>query len=448
MSSRCSLQPLARQLGGSTLFAVLCLGSLAVARVPALAAEQPQPGVATSAGENGTLVRRKTPGQPWHFVTHGESLPGGELIVGAPGAVLDSANGAVRAEMLTDLDGQSPYPVVECAVVLHDTPKVNLDLTLDRGRLDLTNRKEQGAAHVRVRVRQDTWDLTLEAPGASIALELYGRWARGVPFKRDPGPKDVPNANLVFLVLKGEVALEHDGTLHALTAPPGPAMIAWDNVSGQDDTPDRLEKLPAWARGTDRNSAKNKALQARRDRLRELLLSKGLKPALQEFLDSDDEADRRMAINAMSALDDLQGLARALQQAKHPDVWDNGVIALRRWIGRDPGQDPILYQRLIQVGKFSPVHAETVMQLLHSYGDDDLARPETYQTLLDYLEHDKLAIRGLAYWHLSRLVPAGKKFSYDPLGPKPEREAALRKWRGLIPDGQVPPRPTTVEKRK
>ena len=32
-----------------------------------------------------------------------------------------------------------------------------------------------------------------------------------------------------------------------MTAPPGPAMIEWDSVHGQDDTPERLEHLPEWA---------------------------------------------------------------------------------------------------------------------------------------------------------------------------------------------------------
>src|SRR5262249_48114505 len=87
------------------------------------------------------------------------------------------------------------------------------------------------------------------------------------------------------------------------------------------------------------------------------------------------------------------------------------------------------------------VDAETTVQLLHSFGDDDLDRPETYEMLIDYLDHEKLAVRGLAHWHLIRLVPEGKKFGYNPLDPKKKRDAAVAKWRKLIPHGKMPPKP-------
>ena len=109
-------------------------------------------------------------------------------------------------------------------------------------------------------------------------------------------------------------------------------------------------------------------------------------------------------------------------------------------MGRGPGQDQILYDGLIQVGKHKPVHAETIMQLLHGFGDADLAHAETYQTLIDFLDHDLLGIRALAYWHLSRLVPSGRELGYNPLDAKDARAAAIKKWRDLVPAGKVPPR--------
>src|SRR5207245_284097 len=82
--------------------------------------------------------------------------------------------------------------------------------------------------------------------------------------------------------------------------------------------------------------------------------------------------------------------------------------------------------------------AETVLDLLHGFSEDDLTHPITYQVLLVLLESDRLAIRGLAYWHLSRLAPAGRELGYDPLAPKEQRQAALKKWQKLIPPGKVP----------
>src|SRR5262249_5841001 len=184
--------------------------------------------------------------------------------------------------------------------------------------------------------------------------------------------------------------------------------IEWDNFTGMDEAPRRLEDLPKWSRGgkqtTERGQKTREALQ----RFASALKKKSLGEVLDEFIESDSEADRRLAVTAMAATDNLERLAKALREAKHQDVWENGILALRHWIGRGPGQDQILYQGLIQKRKLSPVHAETVLQLLHSFGETELAQPETYQTLIDYLDHDLLPIRGLAYWHLQRLVPDGQ----------------------------------------
>ena len=109
------------------------------------------------------------------------------------------------------------------------------------------------------------------------------------------------------------------------------------------------------------------------------------------------------------------------------------MLALRHWLGRGPGQDLKLYNVLVKEAKVPEAEAETIVQLLHSFSAADLAEPETYETLVDYLGHDRLAIRALAYWHLSRLLPAGRQFGYDPLAPEAARDKAVAKWQTLIP---------------
>lgn len=405
-------------------------------------------GAGKSVSPTATILRRKGPiGEPWQVVRQNDAVHAGELLLGLPGAVLDSANGAVRLSMRSDLSGVSPFPVVENAVVLHDDKGVDLSFTLDRGRVDVVNRKKAGAAVVRVRVRKDTWDLVLSEPGAAIALELYGRWAAGVPFTAEPGPKDVPTADLVFLVLHGDVSLKHGPHEFLLKPPPGPALIEWDSVTGLDDSPQRLEKLPAWATAAADDTPLARTKKEMLEKFRQQVATRPIGDVLDELLQSDDEQKRRLAVLAMGATDDLKGLGKALREAKHADVWENGILALRHWIGRGPGQDQLLYNAMIASGNFTPVHTETILQLLHGYGEDDLARPETYHMLINYLDHDKLAIRGLAYWHLSRLVPLGRKCGYNPLDDKAARAPAIQNWKKLIPAGQVPARPKASDKK-
>jgi hypothetical protein len=50
-----------------------------------------------------------------------------------------------------------------------------------------------------------------------------------------------------------------------------------------------------------------------------------------------------------------------------------------------------------------------------------------------------LAIRGLAHWHLYRLVPPGRKIGFDPLAVAAKRAPDVAAWRQLIPTGKLPP---------
>jgi hypothetical protein len=106
---------------------------------------------------------------------------------------------------------------------------------------------------------------------------------------------------------------------------------------------------------------------------------------------------------------------------------------------------------MVEYRKIPPAQAETILQLMHSFGDNDLTQPETYQMLVQYLGHDHFGIRGLANWHLVRLVPAGQKFAFNPLGSREERDKARAQWKKLIDDklakGELPPKTRPTESK-
>src|SRR5262249_27974147 len=162
---------------------------------------------------------------------------------------------------------------------------------LDRGRMDLVNRKDKGAARVRVHARKDTFDLTLAEPGARVALELYGRWPRGASFSTNPDPKHVPTATLLILALSGDVTLEHEHHQHALKAPPGPALVEWDSVTGMDEAPRRLEKLPPWATADGDETPQGKLRKAALERFRQGITAKSVDAVVDELLNSENPVD-------------------------------------------------------------------------------------------------------------------------------------------------------------
>jgi hypothetical protein len=393
---------------------------------------------ATLVSETASLLRRQAPGEPWNVVKEKEELFTGDELLGGSGGTVSARGGAVRLQVVGDMDSTTPFPVLETVFVLHEAKGVDLDLTMDRGRVVLVNTKEEGLARARLRVRDWTGEVVLSGPGASAAVEVYGRWPAGVPFRKEPRPGEAPVLAWFVLALKGDVVVK--GPRHELTlkAPPGPALLEGDALGEGEPSPQFLDKLPAWA-GEPGSSDKAKKLGEVMGRWRKRAADSSILEATDELLRSDDGAARRAAVLLLAALDEINRLGEALVSARHQDVWDAGIIALRHWIGRGPGQDQRLYKLLTEKETIPPREAEAILELLHGFGDDDLKQPETYEALISYLGSEHLSLRELAYWHLRRLVPAGRKIDYEPLAPKEKREAGIKAWRKLVPAGELPP---------
>lgn len=371
-------------------------------------------------------------------------LRAGELVVALPGAVARTSSGTVTLRSFADYDGRSPLPILETAFTLNETKDADLDVTLDRGRLDLTNTRPAGAAIAHVRFWDQTWTVTLDAPGTRVAFELSARWPAGSRFKvAEPGaaPKAGPVAHLLCLVLKGDPTVKAGSTTVGLAEPPGPALIEWDSVDGVQPRPQRLEKLPDWADPEAGLSPTGKKTAAAVEKFRAARATDAA-AAFRTFLESAEPVEQRVALVTAGATDELDLLAKELAEAKTQEEWDFGITVVRHWLGRCPGQDQKLHARLVRA--YTPAQARIVMQLLMGFSADDLRQPETYEVLIDYLTDDVPAVRHLAAWHLVRAVPGGRAIGFKPGGTKAECEAAAREWRRRVPPGQLP----TPEEKK
>ena len=253
---------------------------------------------------------------------------------------------------------------------------------------------------------------------------------------------------MILWVLKGEAALRVSGEQYSLHAPPGPAYFRWDNLSGADTGPKRRDELPSWAEGasqqklTDQPSTPALAEQRRR-------LAQGSPyTVLVGNFERGDPAVRRLAVYGLAALDDLARPVRALADPKSPEVREAAFEALRHRIGRGAGQDLALYHFLTNRRQYTPSQAEIILQFLHGFSDRDRTQPETYETMIAYLQSSKLAIRQLAKRQLDQWVPEGKTIAYDPAGPESDRRHAYEDWKKLVPPGRLPSKPKTDEKKK
>jgi hypothetical protein len=405
--------------------------ALASVAVPASASAQ-----AAHVGKvDGALLVREGTGQ-WKPLRMGDVVPDEKLVIALPQAEIVAPNGAVHALLLADVGHRTAYPVLEAGLALHKPEGVDLDLTLDRGIVGVMNFKKQGAARVRLRFRDQNWLLTLRTPDTRVGIEIYGRHAPGL--RKVLGSDDEPVTNVVFLVTRGEAFVDLGERGFQLQAPPGTALLHWDTLTHMPSFED-LDKAPRSLRDLDAKEAeifKNIALVGQR------LTEAAPGDTAAKLLGAKEPIQRLAAVVALGALDDLPGLFAALGDAKQADVRDQAVLVLRHWLGRCPGQTGKLLKALRDQG-YSEKHGRTIAQLLLGFNDEERARPATYEVLLGYLNHSQLPVRHLVHWHLVRLAPAGKDIAFDAAAPEEARQGAIRAWRGVIPEGELPRRTAT-----
>src|SRR5262249_32695304 len=223
---------------------------------------------------------------------------------------------------------------------------------------------------------------------------------------------------------------------------PASSRYLWDSDRGPDAGPQPLPRLPDWwTSKAPPAGGPAKDMTAALDLLAARLTPKvSLDVALAEAGGSSLAASRALALRCYAATDDLTSLRDALLDEQHDDIRLMAIDVLRQWIALRADHDQRLFQLLGSKG-FSEAHTEIIMQLLHSFSNADINNPSTYETLIEYLPHDRLPIRKLAYWHLVRLVPEGAKYSYNPTGSAEQREKAYEQWKKLVPTGKLPPKP-------
>lgn len=386
--------------------------------------------VATVQSVEGALLQRRL--KQWFPAKIGARLIPGTTLVSFPKSVIRSKNGAVEVLMLSDLGGEGLYPILETAIKLKKNVATDLHFELERGLVVLTNKRTDGPAKVRVQVRYGTGEITLEEPGSQVVLELYSRHPPGLPPLGDL-KENGPATNLTLLVVKGKARLTTPKLATRLSAPPGPALVFWNNLQ---DVPEvqRLEALPPRARSPEDEAKLLKQIST----CISCVMTGPIGPALEKLVESENKTERLVGVTMLGAVDDLPRLIACLEDSKHPDVRSHAIVVLRNWMGRERGQVRKLFTALVKTKKYRPVQALSIIQLLFGFNEEQHRRPALYQLLIHSLNNKSLAIRELAHWNLVRHAPQGKDIPYDAAAPEEQRLRAIREWQRLLPPGRTP----------
>jgi hypothetical protein len=341
-------------------------------------------------------------------------------------------------------------PLYESMIELHAHEQLDLDMTLRRGRVRIA----AGERPARVRIRfdnptqpsqHDFFDIALQSPGTEVLVDRWFGFPPNERFYRNPkDPNRVgPYAGMACVVISGSVLLKAGDVSRTLSAPPGPALIAWSSLKGLDQPvetktlPEGITSYQPLPQGVD-SRVRTDILRARDD-LHQSLSTKAVDVTLAEGLKSPDLATRRLACVSLGAIDDLATLVEQLEQTPAPDLRLTAIEVLRNWIAAGRDHEHKLYEVLKT--KYRAFEAENIVSLLHDPAERDLTNPDTFDLLISYLNHPQLPMRELARWHLVRLAPAGQKIPYNPTADAATRQQAQAAWRALIAANQPPAAP-------
>ncbi len=405
------------------------------------------------------LVQRKPDG--WRRLTSPKRISTREPLVSLPGYASEvRLDSGVHLLLRGHVREFSLFPEMnylqESSIILHKNKDADADLTLQRGRLYISNHKEKEAAVVRLRFEKEDWTLTLR-PGAEVAVDLLKRYNANVDYTKG----EAPVATLHLLVLKGKAGLAARGQhFPDLSAPPGPAYFLWDNKRSGLRGPIKQESVPIFFRvvlpvDPNKNLDAEKMDKALKQLSNRMLADKDPIVVLQEVLqktnDPHDLILHRLAIYCLGALDAVNELLDVLGDTDfiHAAERDTAIFTLHRWLARDARNGMKLFNPKAKTGilterkRYTDREAERIFTLLHDFDEEQTFRVETYEKLAHDLLSNKVAIAELARWQLYRLtrfqgvsVPSIDKF--NAASPRDVRAAAYQEVLEKIDKGELP----------
>jgi hypothetical protein len=366
------------------------------------------------------LLLRRSGKEEWRIVRALAAVNSAEQLLVLPGYRNEVD---LLSRMKLSLIGSLPVGTganscLETAVMIHATEGVALDLTLERGRL-LLHAPAAEEAQVRLRFREQTWELKLPA-GAVVAVEASGR------VQAAPGPWGV-QGKLSLVPLQGTCEVTNGKRKDAL---PRNTMLVWNSPA----TVTLLPKIetPAWtAAKSPYPAALKRALsnfnddifkKVQNDQREQAWIVNACEEALSKGKDW-----QKIGICTLGALDQLPSLMTALDKTT-TEIRRTAQDTLWHWLGRQPGQEVILRRVLVSRG-YRDEEATTLLDLLRHVDEPDRALTEK---LLNLLKHTQLEMRDLAYTNLLNVLPPNQLAGYNPTDSQEKIETVVAQIRRRV----------------
>jgi len=371
----------------------------------------------------GILLMHSADTGAWQRVTAQDRVFSNDYLVSLPGYRSDIRleNGLVL-QLWGNLPQFSRVPVLESAVTLHPAGDVDVDFTLDHGRVVIVNRKDKLPARARIRFRNEVCEVKLLDKNTEVAFDLLC-----ICPSYTPEPRKEPEAHVRFYALRGQVQLTANSQEHSVTAP---ATFDWDNVFGYGSRPTAIPRPPDW--WSSKPAAQTRDIQYSLDALsRRSMLKDRVELSLTEGVKEPDLNMRLLAVRFLGAIGDPAKLLDCLADERHVDVRVMAIEELRHLLAQSTQNDEKIYT-LLKQKNYSDAQAQTVLQLVHGFPQEQWTVPTMRGTVVEYLNSDKLAIRQIAHTLLLSVVPEGQRIRYDAAGSPDQRERGYREWLRVV----------------
>ncbi len=276
-----------------------------------------------------------------------------------------------------------------------------------------------------VKVHGELWNLVLAA-GTVCGIEIDRREPE--KFEGDFGKNAYTGG---VYVVEGTVRFNdemgHEETINTqgwLSLTPKDRMEAHDSENPIRRPP--LLKIPYWLNPNAKPTSSTprryrKLFEKEFDPEQPILLS------VPTIVKSSRTSISELAVKCLALTGNYAPLVEILAQADRYKKMTRQatLIGLRKWLPTSENNKILLKDALRK--SFYQDDVDVVYQLLWGYNEQDAQNRFVSQQLVEWLDHDQIVVRELAFYHVFRLT--GQRYNYRSDGASAQREVAINRWR-------------------
>lgn len=269
----------------------------------------------------------------------------------------------------------------------------------------------QGPSRVHLEVGQQRGMLTFGDADSTLAIDVARVPNPGLDPETQPGTVQAD-----FYITSGKVLWEEQGAGRPVPlAAPIRATLegkALDTVA--------LQQFPRWVYESALDVLQQQVATVME---RSITLDRPAALSLRELAEHRRREIRRAALESLAILDDFGPLLEALNNPDERSQWDEYVDVLRAAVARGPHSAAAARSLLEDL---YGDQGTALYEMLWKY-QADTRTPADARTLVQYLDHEVLVFRVLAFWNLRTIT--GLQFRYRPEDPAQKRQPAIARWR-------------------